>query len=149
MVVNTFKNQLKLWCHKSEPLKQHVIGSLHQHSLNERIVISYYLLPPVNHHQLADLFSITITMTVCYWPIKIQKQIQYYSGQWLKYRRSETNSLRLHIFECKYFGFYTVYELEIYLYSFSLLACKALTKSNMAKIGREGLEGILQKSPLS
>ena len=53
--VNTFKLQLNLWCHKPEPMKAHIIG--HWHSLNGCLVMSYYLLPPVNHHLQADLFS--------------------------------------------------------------------------------------------
>ena len=44
----------------AQPMKAHVIDQ----SLSEYIVMSYYLLPPVNH-QLADLFSFTITMTDC------------------------------------------------------------------------------------
>ena len=36
----------------AQPMKAHVIDQ----SLNESIVMRYYLLPPVNHHQLADLF---------------------------------------------------------------------------------------------
>ena len=34
-------------------MKAHVIAQ----SLNECIVMSYYLLPSVNHHQQSDLFS--------------------------------------------------------------------------------------------
>ena len=34
-------------------MKAHIIDQ----SLNESIVIGYYLLPPVNYHQLTDLFS--------------------------------------------------------------------------------------------
>ena len=57
LMVNTFKLQLKLWCHKSEPMKVHIIGQSQGHLLNECIVMSYYLLPPVNHHQQVELFS--------------------------------------------------------------------------------------------
>ena len=38
-------------------MKARVIDYSQRHSLNECIVMSYYLLPPVNHHQQADLFS--------------------------------------------------------------------------------------------
>ena len=38
-------------------MKSHLTGQSPGHSLNECIVMSYYLLPPVNHHQQADLFS--------------------------------------------------------------------------------------------
>ena len=34
-------------------MKAHVIG----YSLNECVVMSYFLLPPVNYHQQADLLS--------------------------------------------------------------------------------------------
>ena len=34
-------------------MKEHVIDQ----SMNESFVMSYYLLPPVNHHQQADPFS--------------------------------------------------------------------------------------------
>ena len=37
--------------------KPHIIGQSHKYLLNECIVMSYYLLPHVNHHQQADLFS--------------------------------------------------------------------------------------------
>ena len=36
-----------------QPMKAQLI----EQSLNEFIVMSYYLLPPLNHHQQADLFS--------------------------------------------------------------------------------------------
>ena len=36
-----------------QPMKAHVIDQ----SLNESIVMSYYLIPPINHHQLTDLVS--------------------------------------------------------------------------------------------
>ena len=55
--VSTFKLQLKLWCHKSEPMKAYIIGRSHGHPLNECIVMSYYLLPPVSRHVQPDLFS--------------------------------------------------------------------------------------------
>ena len=38
-------------------MKAHVIDQ----SLNESIVISYYIVAPVNHHQLTDLISFTMT----------------------------------------------------------------------------------------
>ena len=37
----------------AQPIKADVIAQ----SLDESIVMSYYLLPPVNHHQLTDLIS--------------------------------------------------------------------------------------------
>ena len=43
--------------HKPEPIKAHITGQSCGHLLNECIMMSYYLLPPVNHHQQADLFS--------------------------------------------------------------------------------------------
>ena len=36
-----------------QPMKAHVIDQ----SLNESIVMSYYIIPSVNHHQLTDLVS--------------------------------------------------------------------------------------------
>ena len=36
-----------------QPMKAHVIDQ----SLNESIVMSYYIIPPVNYHQLTDLIS--------------------------------------------------------------------------------------------
>ena len=38
---------------EGQPKKAHVIDQ----SLNESIVISYYLIAPVNHHQLTDQIS--------------------------------------------------------------------------------------------
>ena len=38
-------------------MKAHVIDQ----SLNESIVMGYYLLPPVDHHQLTDIFCVTMT----------------------------------------------------------------------------------------
>ena len=38
-------------------MRAHIIGYSCGHSLNECIVMSYYILPPVNHHQQAGLFS--------------------------------------------------------------------------------------------
>ena len=54
----------------AQPIKPHVIDQL----LNESIVMSYYLLPPVNHQQPTDLKIFTVTMTDCGWPIKSQIQ---------------------------------------------------------------------------
>ena len=36
-----------------QPMKAHVIDQ----SLNESVVMSYYIIAPVNHHQLTDLIS--------------------------------------------------------------------------------------------
>ena len=44
----------------AQPINAHIIDQ----SLNEYIVMSYYLKPPVNHHQLT-CFPFTITMTDC------------------------------------------------------------------------------------
>ena len=51
--VDTFKLQLKTWCNYAKPIKAHVIGQ----SLNEFIVMSRYLMPPINRHQLTGLIS--------------------------------------------------------------------------------------------
>ena len=58
--------------------KAHIIG----YSPNECIVMSYYLLPPVTHHQQVYLFSFhkhdasdLWLCRDCDWPIKSQIQI--------------------------------------------------------------------------
>ena len=48
-------------------MKAHVIDK----SRNESIVMSHYLLPPVNHQSLAGRPIFSFTMTDCDWPIKI------------------------------------------------------------------------------
>ena len=48
-----FQTLTEIMMSAAKPMKEHVIDQ----SLNESIVMRYYLLPPVNHHQLADLFS--------------------------------------------------------------------------------------------
>ena len=53
-----------------QPMKAHVIDQ----SLNEFIVMSYYIIAVVNHHQLTDLILFTVTMTDWDWPIKSQIQ---------------------------------------------------------------------------
>ena len=52
--VNTLKLQLKMWGHFARPIKAHLIDQ----SLNEAIVMSYYLIRPINQHQLTGLISI-------------------------------------------------------------------------------------------
>ena len=37
----------------AQPIKAHVIGQ----SLNESIVMSHYLIPPINQHQLTGLIT--------------------------------------------------------------------------------------------
>ena len=49
--VDTFKLQLKMWGHFARPIKAHLIDQ----SLNEAIVMSYYLIKPINQHQLIGL----------------------------------------------------------------------------------------------
>ena len=122
---DTFKLQLKL-CHWSEPMKTHVIGQ----SLIECIVMSYYLLPPVNHHQQIDLFSYH----------------NYNNRLRLANQKPNTNYIiiiRMNFFKCEYLSFYAVYELEtlrIYCYSPSLCIDKVLSKSEIRpKIWLEAL----------
>ena len=70
--------------------------------------MSYYLLPHVNHHQQADLFSFHNYNK----KLSIKTQIQ-----------------KLPTFACEYLGFHTIYGLETLrtqFFSFSLLACKIL-----------------------
>ena len=62
-----FKDQLKLWCQEQEPMKAYVIDQ----SRNESVVMSHYLLPPVNHRSLTGR-PVFFTITDCNWPIKIQ-----------------------------------------------------------------------------
>ena len=55
----------------AQPKEAHSIGQ----SLNESIMVSYCILPPVNHHQLTELFAFhKQTVTDCDWPIKSQIQ---------------------------------------------------------------------------
>ena len=92
----------------AQSMKEHIIDQ----SLNEFIVMSYYLLPPVNH-QLTDLFS-----------------FHYYNDWlWLANQKPNTNNItsqveclesknsksfcqKLHTCGCEYFSFHTIYELE-------------------------------------
>ena len=100
--------------------------------LNESIGMSYYLLPPVNHHQLTELFGYH----------------NYNDRLWLANQKPNTNSTSLAkqnvwnanlpskdcTFGCKYLSFHAVYGLEtlrIYLYSPSLRACKVLDNSEI------------------
>ena len=115
----------------AKPIKTHVIGQ----SLNEFIVMSRYLIPPINHHQLTGLIS-----------------FHNYNGRLrLANRKPNTNSIssqveclqcrnsisfcqKLHTFKCEYPSFHTVYELEnlrIYFYSRSLRTGKVLSKSDI------------------
>ena len=95
-------------------MKAHIIGQSH-----ECILMSYYLLPPVNHHQQADLFY--------YHNPKLQPgqskseyELHHWPVECLECRNNKSNRLTLH----------TVYGLDtlrIYLYS-PLLACNFLEK---------------------
>ena len=48
-----FQTPTEIMMSLAQPIKADVIAQL----LDESIVMSYYLLPPVNHHQLTDLIS--------------------------------------------------------------------------------------------
>ena len=48
-----FKTPTEIVISEAQPMKAHIIDK----SLNESIVMSYYLLSPVNHHQLTDLLA--------------------------------------------------------------------------------------------
>ena len=123
-----------------KPIKAHAIGQ----SLNEYIVMSYYLIPPVNHNQLTDLISFhncndrlqlanQKPNTNC-----ITSQVEY-----LQCRNSKASHQKLHAYKCEYLSFQTVYGLEIlrvYFYSPSRCAGKVLSKSEIwLKIWLEGL----------
>ena len=49
-------------------MKAHLIDQ----ARNETIVMSHYLLPPVNHQSLTDIPIFSFTVIDCDWPIKIQ-----------------------------------------------------------------------------
>ena len=111
------------------PMKARVIDQ----SLNESIVMSYYLLPPGNYHKLADVFYFYISNDRL--PLANQKpNTNYIASQveCLECRNSKSSCQKLHCFKCEYLSFYTVYELETlrtYCYSPSLRTGKVLNKS--------------------
>ena len=124
--VDTFKLQLKLWCQEPEPMKAHIIDQ----SLNGYIVMSYYLLPPVNHNQQAYLFFFH----------------NFNDRLWLANQKPNTNSItnpwsvynvEIANFGCNYLGFHTVYRLENF-WNFFVLSFSTCMQSfgqiwNMAK----------------
>ena len=65
-----FQTPTEIAMSSGQPMKAHVIDQ----SLNESNVMIYYLIPPVNHHQLTGQISFHNTMTNCDWPIKSQIQ---------------------------------------------------------------------------
>ena len=123
MRVDTFKLQLKLWCQEPEPMKAHIIDQ----SLNGYIVMSYYLLPPVNHNQQAYLFFFH----------------NFNDRLWLANQKPNTNSItnpwsvynvEIANFGCNYLGSTQFIDLKIFgisLYCPSLHACKVLGKSEI------------------
>ena len=129
--------EIMMWA--VQPMKAHLIYQ----SLKESIVMSYYLVPPVNHHKLTDLFS----FRNCYdrlWLANQKPNTNYITSQaeCLECRNSKSSRQRLHTFECECLSFHPVYGREtliICLYSPSLCACKVLRKMwNTAKnlVGR-------------
>ena len=108
----------------AQPIKAYVIDQ----SLNEFIVMSYYLIPPINHHQLTELISFH----------------NFNDRQRLANQKPNTNSItsQVECLQCRnsksfrqklhsYLSFHTVYELETlraYLYSPSLRTGIVLSK---------------------
>ena len=122
-------------------MKAHVIDQ----SLNEFIVMSYYIIAVVNHHQLTDLIS----FHNCNERLRLANQKPKTNSitshvECLQCRNSKSSHQKLYAFECEYLSFHTVYGLEtqgIYLYSPSLRLCKVLSKSEIwPKIWLEGLQ---------
>ena len=102
------------------PIKAHVIGQ----SLNESILMSYYLIPPINQHQLTDLISFHNHND----RLRLANQKPNTNSitsqvEWSQCRNSKSSRQKLHSFLCEYLSFHTVYEFEtlrMYLYSPSL-----------------------------
>ena len=83
----------------AQPMKANVIDQ----SLNESIVMSYYLLPPGNYHKLADVFYFYISNDRL--PLANQKpNTNYIASQveCLECRNSKSSCQKLHTFECEY-----------------------------------------------
>ena len=96
----------------AQPIKAHVIDQ----SLNESIAMSYYLITPINHHQLNGLISFHNYNGQS----KAKYKLHHQYVQCLQYKNSKSSRQKLHFFKCEYLSFYTVYELEIlriYCYS--------------------------------
>ena len=113
-------------------MQAHIIGQSNEHSLNECVVVSYYLLPPVNHPQ-ADLFSChNYNDRIATGQSKAICKLHRQSAECLECRNSKPNRQNLHTFKCKYLCFNTAYWLEtlgINFYYPSLLACKVSIKT--------------------
>ena len=125
----------------AQPIKTHIIDQ----SLNKSIVITYYLLLPVNHHQLTDLFSFhnhsrrpclanQEPNTNCVTSFQNLRHVEIANLPAKNY-----TLLNVHTSAT----FYTDDKLEIlrlYVYSLSLRAGKVLSKSELwPKIWLEGL----------
>ena len=103
-----------------QPIKAHVIGQ----SLNESIVMSHYLIPTINRHQLTGLISFHNYNDIL-WLANQKPNTNYIASQveCLECRNSKSSRQKSNSFKCEYISFHTVYELEtlrIYLYSPSL-----------------------------
>ena len=89
-------------------MKAHVIGNSHGHSLNECIVMSYDLLPPVNHHQQADLFSCHNYNDRLTGQSEVKCKLHHKPVECLECRNSKSDHLKLHTLGCKYLWFHKV-----------------------------------------
>ena len=92
----------------AKPMEAHIIDQ----SLNEFIVMSYYLLPPVNH-QLTDLFSFH-NYNDWLWLANQKPNTNNITSQveCLESKNSKSFCQKLHTCDCEYFSFHTIYELE-------------------------------------
>ena len=104
-------------------------------SLNEFIVMSHYIIPTINHHQLTDLISfLNYNDRLRLANQKPNTNSVTSQVECLQCKSSKSSRQKLHCFKCEYLSFHTVYELEtlrIYLYSLSLRPGKVQSESEI------------------
>ena len=73
-------------------MKAHAIDQ----SLNDSIVMSYYLIPPINHHQLTDIFPFDNYNDRLWLAIKVKYKQHHLPLEGLECRNNKSSGQKLH-----------------------------------------------------